>query len=188
MTLDCSLIFSFSHSTNNYEVPSLDMATVVYIWWLFGDLVSSAWVVSIRAEGSHPFLQWPLRKHRAQLEFPTSHLQLLHHSSTSQMLTDSPWPLPHVSLQTVCRDLGLAWADRFGYTSGVCSHSALNFVKNWMMKLHDVELGKQTAWGFTWLGICYVSLRERKTTAKTRFCMQKLLSRPKRQLGCHFYI
>lgn len=66
------------------------MAITVCISWLSGDLVSSAWVISVRADGSHPILQWPLRERRAQLGFPTSHLQLLHHSSTSQMLTDAP--------------------------------------------------------------------------------------------------
>lgn len=43
----------------------------------------------------------------------------------------------------------LAWADRFGYILGICFHSTLNFIKIQIMKLDDIELGKQILYDFT---------------------------------------
>lgn len=44
--------------------------------------------------------------------------------------------------------LSVAWANIFGYTLGICFHSTPNFIKIQIMKLDDVELGKQILYDF----------------------------------------
>ena len=52
------------------------------------------------------------------------------------------------SLQNLLLRLNPAWANIFGYTLGICFHSTLNFIKIQIMKLDDVELGKQMLYDF----------------------------------------
>lgn len=68
------------------------------------------------------------------------------------------------------------WTQRFRFTSGVCWHSALNFVKYWMMKLADAELvlsGWESPEG--------MGGNNRDTVFRVKF-----LCTPQRQLCCHF--